>query len=189
MTLKISGKHMDIGESLTNHIQQQVIKINETYFHHDVRTNVVMSKSNVGFSCDITVNASHHLVVNVSDQDGDAYRCVDNAFQKLHTRLRRFRNRLTDRKRKAHDPIVDHMPAAQYVMQAPQENDQINDTPIVIAESQSELLTLTVSDAVMHMELSGQNVMMFKNAGNGKMNVVYLREDGNIGWIDPSLPL
>ena len=59
------------------------------------------------------------------------------------------------------------------------------DNPVVIAETTAEMDTLSVSEAVMRLDLSERSALVFLNAGNGRMNVIYRRRDGNIGWVDP----
>jgi hypothetical protein len=78
-----------------------------------------------------------------------------------------------------------------YVIQASQEEqeERDEDNPIIIAEAETPVHEMAVADAVMQMDLSDQPFVVFRNASHGEINVVYRREDGNIGWIDPATPL
>lgn len=134
----------------------------------------------------ITVHIGHHFVVHCHGQDEDPYRSVTNALHKLQTRIKRYKNRLRNRKRHPREESVEALPALQYIVNGTEE-DTGTDAPLIIAEMNSQVLALSVGEAVMRMDLSESPVLLFRNAASGQFNVVYKRPDGNVGWIDPFL--
>lgn len=183
MKVLISGKHVDVGDSLRNHIQDKLKQVVSRYLTDAPDASVTLDKNHHLFVTDIALHAKHNLVIRAKDSDGDPYRSADMAIQKIEERMKRYSNRLRDRHRKeGHENDL----TAQYYVLDSRAEDTEGDTPVIVAEMNSEILTLSVSEAVMRMDLSGNPVVMFKNAKNGQFNIVYRRGDGNIGWIDPS---
>lgn len=183
MTVKISGKHIEVGESLKARMEKGVEGVARRYFGEIIHAQVTVEKDTLHFYCDIALHVSRNFVVRTRGSDADAYKAFDSACKKLEKRAGRYRSRLRDRKRGGDDMVL---PAAKYVVNT-EADDEGHDTPLIIAEMASELATLSVGEAVMRMDLSDYPVLMFQNAKHGKLNVVYRRPDGNIGWIDPTL--
>lgn len=189
MPITITGKHLEIGDSLRDFIGQELRKVVSQYMGGDIlEAQVTISKSHISkeksaFKADISVHISRNFVAHCHGQDEDAYRSVSEAIEKLESRIKKYKNRLQDKKRHRdgeHEPTF----AQQYVLSA--EEDSGEDTPLIIAETASEISRLSVGEAVMRMDLADAPVMMFRNASNGELNVVYKRQDGHIGWIDPT---
>ncbi len=183
MSVQISGKHVDIGESLSGHIKEGVQGVAKRYFGELIDAQVTLDKESHEFFCNIILHVSKSFVVRAHGADPDAYKAFDLACEKLEKRTSRYKSRLRDRKRGGEDDVI---PALQYVVNATEE-DKGEDTPVIIAEMSSGLPTLSVGDAVMRMDLSDYPVLMFKNSKHGQLNVVYKRPDGHIGWIDPTI--
>ncbi len=181
MSINISGKHIEVGESLSNHITNAIESISQRYFGEPIEAHIVISKDGHRFVIDLSLHLSKNFVVRSHGEDDDAYRAYDLAAEKLESRIKRYKSRLRDTRRSNHD---DAIPALQYTISHDHE-DQGQDTPLVIAEMGSHIPTLSVSEAVMEMDLVGHPVFMFKNSKHGEFNVVYRRPDGHIGWIDP----
>lgn len=183
MTISITGKHVELGESLTQFIETEVHKITKNHMNDDVETTVTVSKDHHMFRTDISVHVSKSFIVFCQGSDADAYKSAANAVEKLEKQIVKYRTRLRDRKRKEGEgarPI-----AAYYVIDSAHE-DEGQDTPVVIAEMEHEIPHITVSDAVMKLDLGSKTMVIFKNRANDAINVVYRRPDGNIGWIDPT---
>ncbi|MBM3468046.1 MAG: ribosome-associated translation inhibitor RaiA [Alphaproteobacteria bacterium] len=183
MKIMTSGKHIEVGEALKTHIETSLKNIVQRQLGDVLEAQVVVSKDNYQFSTDISIHVSKHFTVRAHAQDTDPYRSCDLALERMEARIHRYKTRLRDKKR-SHDD--DFFPAQQYVINT-HEEDKGEDTPLIIAEMQHEIPTLSVGEAVMRMDLSDSTVMMFKNSNSGHFNVVYRRNDGHIGWIDPSI--
>ena len=184
MPIAITGKNIELGDSLREFVTQQLHSVVEQYMGDILEAQVVFSKDHHVFKCDVSVHISRHFVVHCHGQDEDAYRSFTHAIHKLESRIKRYKTRLHNRKRHR-DEGIESLPAQQYVVNALEE-DTGEDAPLIIAEMGSEIHALSVGEAVMRMDLSESPVMLFKNAANGQFNVVYKRVDGHIGWIDPS---
>lgn len=182
MSISISGKHIDIGESLSNHIKASVDNVAKKHFGELIDANVTVTKESHNFFTEVALHVSKNFIVRARAEDSDPYRSLDLSCEKLEKRVSKYKSRLRDRKRHVDDEI----PALKYVVSATEE-DKGEDTPLVIAEMASAVPTLTVGEAVMRMDLSDYPVLMFKNAKHGNLNVVYKRPDGHIGWIDPTI--
>lgn len=181
MSINISGKHTEVGESLNNHITAGIENLSQRYFGEPIEAHVVIEKGRYNFVTDLSLHLSKNFVVRTHAEDADAYRSFDLASEKIETRIKRYKSRLRDRKRNHAEEMI---PALQYTISQEHE-DQGGDTPLVIAEMGGHIPTLTVSEAVMEMDLGDHPALMFKNKKHGGFNVVYRRQDGHIGWIDP----
>jgi ribosomal subunit interface protein len=184
MSIVITGKNIEVGEALKAHIEDLVRGVAGRYFSNDViESHVILSKETHLFLVDLSVHVSKHFIVRTHGEDNDAHHAVSLAIEKMENRIKKYKSRLRDSKR--HISREDLLPAQQYIVNT--EEDKGEDTPVIIAEMSSEIPTLSVSEAVMRMDLGEAPVLMFKNAKHGQLNVVYKRSDGNIGWIDPSI--
>lgn len=190
MQLSIHGKQLDIGDSLRAHIERGVPALVGKYFDNPTDATVTIAKEGQSFRADISVHVGKGILVQGHARTGDPYASFDTAGEHVAKRLRRYKRRLRDhhRGRGAKDDIL---PAAQYVLAAetdvPEERETAAepDQPIVIAEMETPIETMTVGEAVMRMDLAGLPAMLFQNHAHGGLNMVYLREDGNVGWVDP----
>lgn len=191
MQLSINGKQLDIGSALRDHIEQQIPTIVGKYFLNPTDANVTVSKEGPSFRTDITVHVGKGIIVQGHSLSGDPYAAFDAAANHVAKRLRRYKRRLRDHHR-GHSGDEDILRAAQYVLAAedepesPEPEDATEPTqPVIVAEMETRIETLTVGEAVMRMDLANLSAMMFRNSSHGGLNMVYVRRDGNIGWIDP----
>ncbi len=186
MKININGLHMDIGDSLRESVQNSLPGSISKYSESPISADVTFSKEQHEIKCDCSVHLSTGMRVQASGRGGDAYAAFDQTCERLEKQLRRYKRRLKDHNRKL---PVEKIQASAFVIEAEKdENEEPADlNPVIIAESSTAIPTLSVGEAVMHMEMGGENLLMFNNEQNGSLNVVYRRDDGNIGWIDPTL--
>jgi ribosomal subunit interface protein len=193
MQVQISGKHVDVGEALRTRISDHLLGSIGKYFERGGDADVVLSRDGHGFRIDCVVSLASGQRLQSHGLGMDAHGAFDQALAKIETRIRRYKRRL-----KSHSVAAEAKAAevaASYVLRAPDDADDIDDwddesaghppAAMVIAESQEELRTMTVSMAVMDLDLTEQPAIVFRNAAHGGLSVVYRRVDGNIGWIDP----
>ena len=194
MDISVSGKHLDVGKALTEYIENKLEKIVPTYFKNAVNADIVATKNKNTFSITILINlgTGTQITVKSHEQGHDIYTVVDKACEKIHSRLRRYKNKITDRHKKQLEKEKNNlMSARKYVLsdETTQEDDNDSDDesshPLIIAEKPTTIEHLSVSDAVMHMNLADLPAYMFINSKTGQINVVYRRKDGNISWINP----
>lgn len=184
MTLRVSGKNLDIGEALRRHVLEKVEATVARYFGGSVGGHVVMTREGSGYRSDCTLHLSSGISLHAESHGHEPYLCFDQAADKIEKRLRRYKARLKDH---AGVPGVGRGQIANYVVEPPQEEEEPAGgfNPVVVAEGTDELKSLSVAFAVAELDLSGAPVVVFQHAGSGRVNVVYRRRDGAIGWLDP----
>jgi|JI71714B2RNA_FD_contig_31_3370702_length_569_multi_4_in_0_out_0_1 ribosomal subunit interface protein len=186
MKIILSGKHIEIGNNLKQHVETAIHTMVERYFGDILEVHVNFSKDGFRFSTEISFHVSRHFVVRAHCEEEDPYRSFDLTLSKLEKRIQRYKSRLRSRKRHSSIEKGD-VPASRYVLEEMKEDTGDSDVPLIIAEINSEIPTVSVSDAVMRMDLTEETVVMFRNAASNQFNVVYRRQDGNIGWINPTM--
>ncbi len=188
MEISVSGKHVDVGDAFRVHAESELAAAVNKYFEHAIDAHVTLSKEGAEMIVDISVHPGPRgLVVQGSGHAAEAYPAFDTALEHIAKQLRRYKRRLVDEQR--HRSATDDFIAAQqYVLQSDTSDDEqdVDIQPVIVAEMQTDIATLSVSEAVMRMDLAGVPVLMFRNVKTNELSVVYHRADGNIGWIDPS---
>lgn len=188
MQYQITGKQIDIGEALQSQVQSELGAVVGKYAGRPTDASIVFSKNAHEFVCEATVHLSTGLIAQAKAHATEIYAALDRCCDKLDKQLRRYKRRLKDHHRDRAQP-VELSGASSYILAASKaESDSEPETlqPIIIAEMESKIPSVSVGEAVMQMELAGVPVLVFRNEGNNGINVVYRREDGNIGWVDPS---
>lgn len=184
MQIKITGKNLDVGDALRERATARLEEVLGKHFDRGYDGHVVFERTRIGFQSECVVHLDSGVRLQTHAEAQDAHVALDLAAEKLEKRLRRYQRRLKD-----HRPArIETAPA--YVLAAEQEDYEEPaegdiDNPVIVAESTAPLPTLTVSDAVMRLDLGQQPFVLFRNAAHGGLNVVYRRDDGNIGWVDP----
>ena len=187
MSLTIAGKNMDVGQALRQRIEERVSESVAKYFDGNHSGQVTLSKTGAGFDADCTIHLDTGIVLRTSASAGDATHAFEQAAERIDKRLRRYKRRL-----KAHGrgpTEAESAIATQFVLASPDEEEELeaNYAPLVVAETPTRIKTMTVGMAVLELDLIDAPCLMFTNAANNTLNVVYRRADGNVGWIDPSL--
>ncbi|WP_417242090.1 ribosome hibernation-promoting factor, HPF/YfiA family [Celeribacter sp.] len=188
MRYQISGKQIDIGEALQIHVKNELGEVMGKYAERPTDANVIFSKSGAEFNCETIVHLSTGLTTQAHASAHEIYAAFDNCAAKMEKQLRRYKRRLKDHHAQRSVP-VELLGASSYILAASEHEDEQEPEslqPMIIAEMEAKIPTLSVGEAVMQMEISGANALVFKNEGKTGLNVVYRRTDGNIGWIDPS---
>ncbi len=188
MSTQITGKNLDIGESLRAHIAARIDEIGGKYGGGTVSGHVVVEKLKVAFVTRCSLHHRSGMILQSEAEAADAYQSAEAAFERLEKRLRRYKRRLRDHHSDSAGRVPDETAAIDYTIEETAAEDDAPDshTPVTIAETSTPVRLLSVSEAVMALDLADTPVVVFRNAGHGGINVVYRRSDGNIGWIDPS---
>ncbi len=189
MRYQISGKQIDIGDALQVHVKESLGSIVEKYAERPTDANIVFSRSGAEYVCESTVHLSTGMTASARGTAHEIYASFDKCGEKMEKQLRRYKRRLKDHHRERAEPI-EHIMGSSYILAASENVDQDEPEslqPMIVAEMETKIPSLSVGEAVMQMEIAGAPVLVFRNEGHDGLNVVYRRDDGNVGWIDPSL--
>ncbi|WP_425093813.1 ribosome hibernation-promoting factor, HPF/YfiA family [Tropicimonas sp. S265A] len=189
MRYQITGKQIDVGEALQTHVKDEMSEVVSKYAERPTDANIVFSKDAHEHVCEAIVHLSTGLTAQAKASAVDIYAAFDKCNERMEKQLRRYKRRLKNHHRDRTEPVAS-MGAAAYILDGsdtPEESEPDTFEPMIVAEMETKIPSVSVGEAVMQMELAHAPVLVFRNEGHGGLNVVYRREDGNIGWIDPKL--
>lgn len=189
MRIQVQGKQIDVGDALTQHVTQHLSAAVEKYFDRPVEAIVTFSRDARAFRCDAHVHLPTGLTAASSATANDVYTAFDQGAERIEKQIRRYKRRLRDHHQNRRKPIEAYE-APTYVLDAGDGRDDSEEPaslqPVIVAEMTQSIQTLSVGEAVMQLELANKAFLMFRNDASGRFNVVFRRDDGNIGWIDPA---
>ena len=191
MTIQITGKNLDAGNAFQTYAGDKIRAVLQKYLGREPDGHIRLERERGLFKTTCSVRLTSGLLLEAHGKGGDAYASVDAATHRLETRVRRHKGRIKKHssaaataRRRADVEASDHVVSLADEDQP--EQDEGN--PLIIAEGQRNIGHMTVSEAVMQLDLSEAAFMIFRNSSHGGLNVVYRRGDGHIGWIDAELP-
>jgi ribosomal subunit interface protein len=195
MTLRISGKSISVGDALRGRVSERTDEVLRKYFDGNYSGHITLSKDGFGFRTDCSLHLDSGITLEAESNATDAYASADQALVMIEKRLRRYKSRLKDRSaRKSYAeaaalaemnaPTLD---APSYVIEGlGDDHDESSEySPVIIAEATTSLKRLSVSEAVMELDLTGAACLVFQHGSSGRVNIIYRRADGNVGWVDP----
>lgn len=188
MRITVTGRKLDIGISLKEHVEARLEGSVKKYFSHTIEGDVTLSKNAHLYRADCKIHIGHGIYLQSSAEETEIYAAFDTAADKMETRLRRYKRRITNHHKEKSSAKEEAVYKAQYNVfdiSSSQEDESEDKMPVIVAEMDMDIPEVTVSDAVMRLDLGELQTLMFRNSGHGGINVVYRRPDGNIGWIDP----
>ncbi len=188
MRYQISGHQIDIGEALQTHVKTELSAAVTKYAERPTDATVIFSRNAHEFVCEAVVHLSTGLTAQARAHATEIYAAFDKCAEKMEKQLRRYKRRLKDHHRERKEP-VEVTAAPSYILAGTEDEGEGQEPetlqPMIIAEMEARVPALSVGEAVMQMELAGAPILVFRNEGHNGVNVVYRRDDGNIGWIDP----
>jgi ribosomal subunit interface protein len=194
MTLRVSGKSISVGDALRGRVSERTDEVLRKYFDGNYSGHITLSKDGFGFRTDCALHLDSGITLEAESNATDAYASADQALLMIEKRLRRYKSRLKDRSaRKAYaasaalaEMVTPALDAPSYVIEAPADDEEVAVySPVIIAEATTSLKRLSVSEAVMELDLTGVACIVFQHGSSGRVNVIYRRPDGNVGWVDP----
>lgn len=197
MQVSVNGKQLDIGQALRERAERELAAVVEKYFDHASSAQVTFTRESGLFRADVQIHLFNRVVMQAHGTGGEAAAAFEEALDHAAKRLRRYKRRLKAHREKPRSQEAP-LAAQQYVLRPHDDEDTTknlvtetpegDDQPIIIADMMTEIETLSVGEAAMRMDLAHLPAMLFRNAAHGRLNMVYQRPDGNIGWVDPETP-
>lgn len=193
MEIRVSGHQIEIGQALQHHVSDRLNAMIGKYFDRAISAHVTVGKGpHDSFTSDIVMHVMQGVILKGSGDAREAHPAFDNAADKIDKQLRRYMRRLKDRHEKMQHALKEEEAAYTVFKSVPQspeeeaEPEEAGDAaPLIIAETRVDIPEASVSDAVMMLDLRNTGALFFKNAGTGRHNMVYRRQDGSIGWVEP----
>ena len=185
--LTVTGKHIDTSPGLRQHVEARLDVILGKYFKTAIEAHVVFSKEAHLSRAEVSIHIGRGISVNASAVSLEIYAAFDAAAERVAKQMRRYKRRLHNHHAQVREVFEGGERAKDYILAPLDEEAEGEEGPAVIAEMSTDLPSLTVSEAVMRMDLANAQVLLFRNSSHGELNLVYRRSDGNIGWIDPEL--
>ena len=187
MQIKVTGKNLDVGGALREHIQTRLSLLQQKYFDATVHANVTVEKQRGFFLTDCALHLATGLVLQAEGTGAEAHPSFDKAASHLEKQLKRYKQRLKDHHRARREPVRRVTAQSYTIPAATDANEEVAEAhPVIVAETGVELPELSVGEAVMQLDISTMPFLLFRNGGHGGLNLVYRRPDGNIGWVDPT---
>jgi len=188
MKIEVNGKQIDIGDALRGHVVDELTASMDKYAERPTDATVTFTRDRHEFKCECSTHLSTGMKAQASGKAGDIYAAFDQANDRLAKQLRRYKRRLKNHHRARSAP-VEQFGASSFVIES--EAPDIEDAseslqPVIIAEAKTTIPVLSVGEAVLQMEIGEEPILMFRNERNNEIGVVYRRDDGNVGWIEPT---
>ena len=188
MQLSVKGKQLNVGDALRSHVSDSLSRILGKYFGDAIEVGVTLARDGQKYRAVVAVHIGRGIQIQAQGDADQPYPAFDTAAEHLAKRLRRYKSRLRDHHKRS-SRTAETLLAQQYILASDDDRetaeDEVDGNPAVVAEMTTEIASLTVSEAVMRMDLADQPALMFRNSSHGGLNMIYRRSDGNIGWIDP----
>ena len=189
MQIQIVSKGIDVSPALKERISDRIDDMMDKYIHRDGEAQVSVSREGTGFKTICSIHLPSGASMEGSGKSQDAYGATDEALEHIEKRLRRYKRRLKD-----HSPQAKAKNVSLFILENPVDPDIFDEDemtsgadeePMVIAEKTGKIKTMTPGMAALELGLADNGVVMFYNAKHGGLNVVFKRQDGHIGWLDP----
>ncbi|HYG47134.1 MAG TPA: ribosome-associated translation inhibitor RaiA [Allosphingosinicella sp.] len=188
MEIRVSGHQVETGEALRQHVEDRLAAIADKYFERALSAHATFGKGphDHAFTCDIVAHVMQGVILKGSGQAQEAHPAFDQAADRIEKQLRRYMGRLKDRQAA---PVAEGLEPvdgeASYTVFAPSDEEEPGDHPPIVAETSVDIPDASVSDAVMLLDLRNTNALLFRNSATARFNMVYRRQDGTIGWVEP----
>lgn len=187
MDIRVAGHQVNTGASLRSHVSDRLSAMADRYFSRAVAANVTFGRGPYeDFTCDIVAPVNQGVVLKSSNRASEAHIAFDGAADKIEKQLKRYMDRLRERRGEGDEAAIEEDAAYTIFAGPAHEEEPIPPAPAIVAETKVDIPEVSVSDAVMMLDLRNTNALMFRNPMSGQYNMVYRRGDGTIGWVEPS---
>ncbi|MEQ1724774.1 MAG: ribosome-associated translation inhibitor RaiA [Sphingopyxis sp.] len=189
MEIRVSGHQIETGEALKVHVADRMNAIADKYFSRTISAHATFGRGpHDSMTCDIVAHVMQGLLLKGRGQAQDAHVSFEQAADRIEKQLRRYMRRLKDKNGAGDAGSLSEVDfdAGYTVFDAGEGDEEAGDAPAIIAETRVDVPTASVSDAVMMLDLRNTTALLFVNAATATHNMVYRRDDGTIGWVEPS---
>ena len=198
MQVVISSQHIQIHHNVHEYVESKLQTIVTKYFEQAINSHVNFVENNKIVECSISVNdgVKKHLLLFAHSSSDDIYTSFDLALAKVNKQLKKYKSKIKKHHHNIKASLLeDSQDATKYILKPIEDEEvegfleanEVENNPAIIEERNIQINSLTVSEAVMRMDLESLPALMFKNSKTGKMNIVYYRKDGNIAWIEAKI--
>jgi len=193
LQVQIAGKKLVVGSALQERIAYGLESRVSKYFNRTGEAFVTVAKPGWAFMVDCSIHLPSGVTLQAHGEGDDGYQAFEQALDKIEKRVRRYKNRLRDHRAQPGEAAAERIILAPPALADGEDIEDAEslvggadgDAPAIVAESDTTVRTMTVSMAVLQLELSDSPAVLFRNAAHGRLNMVYRRPDGNFGWVDP----
>ncbi|MFC1715213.1 ribosome hibernation-promoting factor, HPF/YfiA family [Candidatus Poribacteria bacterium] len=170
MKVTITGRHIKLNDDIRLHAEEKMHKV-ETHFDRIIEGHMILSAEKHRRIAEVTLSVKG-AVFHAQDVTEDIYASIDGAMEKVDTQIRRHKEKLNDRKHHRKELVSTA-------------EEDLEEEPEIIKVNKFADKLLTPQEAVVQVEISGDDFLMFSNSQTNQVNVIYRRKDGNYGWIEP----
>lgn len=186
MDVRVTGHQLDVGNSLQDQAASRMQAIADKYFSRAIAANVTFSPGPQNdYVCDIVAPVANGVVLKAHHRGPEAHIAFECAADKIEKQLRRYAKRLREHKGNGGDREIVEDAGYTVFGSTGEPSEEESSAPPIVAETRVDIPDASVSDAVMLMDLRNTNALMFKNSASGQYNMIYRRDDGTIGWVEP----
>lgn len=187
MDVRVADHQVETGDSIKEHAIQRIEEITEKYYSRAVGADVTFGKGPYDdYTCDIVAPVGQGVVLKASHRAQTAQIAFECAADKIEKQLRRYTRRLKEHKAAPEVEPAFEANAAYRIFAGSSGEEEAPDNPAIVAETRVDIPKANVADAVMMLDLRNTTALMFRNTTTGELNMVYRRDDGNIGWVEPN---
>jgi putative sigma-54 modulation protein len=173
MRIVVKGKNVEVTDAMRSYVLKKVQRV-DRYFNNIQDGLVSLSMERGRFKAEITMQISG-AILRAEEQRSDMYAAIDQMAEKLERQVKRHKEKVTDKGK----------PAREEVFEAELEHGSSEEPPTIVKTKRFDWKPMEPEEAVEQMELLGHSFFVFRNASSEQVNVVYKREDGNYGLIEP----
>ena len=190
MNFKIFGKQVKVGETFSRYVETSLKQTIHKYFENPISSIVSVSKKNKLFYIIVIVHINKKMEFTAQSNGQTAKLAFNETIEKISKQLRRYKRKLKSFKNNENLEKLSSLEAHFQIIKEPQlinpkQDKPIDDEPMIFAELNTEIEELSVNDALNKMKLGNISALMFRNKKHSGLNMIYKRDDGLIGWVDP----
>jgi putative sigma-54 modulation protein len=180
--VKVTGRHLQVTDAINDYVTKKIESLHLDY-PKIIDAHVILEVAKYRHSAEVILVCSNHITIEACEETNDMYAAIDQVCDKVARQMRKYKTRLM-RKHRPRKDVVEHL--AEHVLNPePVEEDEHHVHPVVRTESY-QVKPMFVDEAVLQLEMSHRQFLVFRNARSSRMNVLYRRKTGDFGLIEPA---